>query len=39
MVNLIFNSKCKLIFVIGYIIYVEDSDEFDIMILGYLKEE
>ena len=39
MANLIPNSKCKLISATGHTIHVEDSDEFDTMILGYLKEE
>ncbi len=33
------NSKCKLISATGHTIHVEDSDEFDTMILGFLKEE
>ena len=33
------NSKCKLISDTGHTIHVEDSDEFDTMILGFLKEE
>ena len=39
MANLIPNSKCKLISDTGHTIHVEDSDEFDTMILGFLKEE
>ncbi|OJZ45916.1 2-succinyl-6-hydroxy-2,4-cyclohexadiene-1-carboxylate synthase [Staphylococcus aureus] len=39
MANLIPNSKCKLISATGHTIHVEDSDEFDTMILGFLKEE
>ena len=38
MANLI-PSKCKLISDTGHTIHVEDSDEFDTMILGFLKEE
>ena len=37
MANLIPNSKCKLISDTGHTIHVEDSDEFDTMILGFLR--
>ena len=37
MANLIPNSKCKLISATGHTIHVEDSDEFDTMILGFLR--
>ena len=37
MANLIPNSKCKLISATGHTIHVEDSDEFDTMILGFFK--